>query len=117
MDMPSLMTDIMSIDPILPQGARDLIRDKLGLPKKEVKLEYQEPPKVIQFLQKLTGRYEQEQVLKQDIEQANALGVDLNTYLNMDERQGDLFSEEGTGQGDLQYSSEEAHKIAEVYHN
>ena len=117
MDMPSLMTDIMSIDPILPQGARDLIRNAVGLPKKEVKLEYQEPPKVIQFLQKLTGRYEQEQVLKQDIEQANALGVDLNTYLNMDERQGDLFSEEGTTQGALQYSSEEAHKIAEVYHN
>lgn len=116
-DMPSLMTDIMSIDPMFPAGSRELIREKLGLPKREVKLEYQEPPKVIQFLQKLTGRYEQDQQLKQDIEQANALGVDLNTYLNMDERAGDLFSEEGSGAGALKYSADEAQQIALKYHD
>jgi hypothetical protein len=118
-DMPSLMTDVMSIDPMLPAGARDLIREKLGMPKKQQKLEYQPAPKAIQYLQKLTGRYKEEQVLKQDIEQANALGVDLNTYLNFTEREGDLFSEEGatSGKGVLRYSVDDAVKLAQKYHS
>jgi DNA-binding XRE family transcriptional regulator len=116
-DEPSIFADFMSIDPMLPPGSIELIREKLGLPKKEVKLEYKEPPKAIQYLQKLTGRYEQDQVLKQDIEQANALGVDLETYLNMNEREGDLFSEVGSGTGALQYSTTEAEQIAQKYHS
>ncbi len=102
---------------MLPACSRELIREKLGLPKKEVKLEYQEPPKAIQYLQKLTGRYEQDQVLKQDIDQANALGVDLETYLNMNEKEGDLFSEVGSGTGALQFSTTEAEQIAQKYHS
>ena len=117
-DTPSLMADIMSIDPILPPGAKDLIRDKLGLPKKETKLEYQEPPKAIQYLQKLTGRYEEDQELKEDIEQANNLGVSLETYLNYTEADGDYFSKgSGAGTGVLALSTDEAHAVAQKYHN
>jgi len=111
-DMPSMMTDVMSIDPMLPTGARDLIREKLGLAKREEKLEYHEPPKIINWINKkldpITGRYSADHQLQHDIVQANNLGVSLETYLKYDETEGDYFSGYGSGSGALKYSVEEA---------
>lgn len=121
-DTPALMTDIMSIDPMLPEGAKDLIREKLGLPKKEVKLEYQEPPRIINWINKkldpITGRYTADQQLKDDIQQANNLNVSLERYLNYTEADGDYFAGSGVqAKGVLKYNTDEANDVAQKYHN
>jgi hypothetical protein len=129
-DTPSLVADIMSIDPIVPPEARVWLRSKLGL--KESKPTYIPPPRLIQEinkkLDKHTGRYTADEHLKQDIEQAESLGMSLEEYLQVShgkgfEAYGKIFSEEDLAEqrtkppgSVLQYTEQEAHNLAMKYH-
>ena len=135
LDSPSMMADVMSIDPILPPEAKNWVRSKIGLP--IPKMKYTPPPKIIQTinksLDKITGRYTADQHLRYDMELADKLGLTLDEYLNISHGKGFEDPEKDMGivfsddqkriqeqerhtHSALQYSTQEAHELGQKYH-
>jgi len=124
-DTPALVSDLLSIDPIVPREAKVWFKSKLGI--KEPAPKYQAPPKLIEFINKkldpITGRYTADQQLKFDMEQSEALGLSLDNYLQITHGKGAdphsvIFDTPpvSTGGSALLYTTDEAHKIAQKYH-
>jgi hypothetical protein len=113
-DQPSLISDLMSIDPIVPNEAKVWLKSKLGL--KQPAPKYVPPPAIIQKINKaldpITGRYTADQQLERDFKQAEELGMSLENYLQLSYQPKPLTQTKGS----LAYSTQEAHEIGQKYH-